>query len=124
MAFRGNGSLFAFQYDRESGNWVRGGYLTFDGSDNNIMLIDTEHAAGDSGFYNYFYSVTGLGTASFQPSFYRYQVPGTNQLSVREIGLAAPVPEPAVWAMLVAGFGVLGAAMRRGRSRMVRRCTL
>lgn len=32
---------------------------------------------------------------------------------VEFFGTAAAVPEPAMWAMLVAGFGLVGAAMRR-----------
>lgn len=32
--------------------------------------------------------------------------------------LAAPVPEPASWTMLIAGFGLVGAAMRRRTSRV------
>lgn len=30
-------------------------------------------------------------------------------------GTAGPVPEPATWAMMLAGFGLAGAAMRRGQ---------
>jgi hypothetical protein len=32
--------------------------------------------------------------------------------------LAAPVPEPATWAMMIAGFGLVGAAMRRRPARV------
>lgn len=46
---------------------------------------------------------------------YSYQMlaavnPVTNQ---RQVFLAAAVPEPATWAMFIAGFGIMGAAMRR-----------
>jgi hypothetical protein len=34
-------------------------------------------------------------------------------LTFREIGLAGGVPEPATWAMMLAGFGIVGGAMRR-----------
>jgi hypothetical protein len=30
-------------------------------------------------------------------------------------GAAGPVPEPASWSLMIAGFGVLGAALRRSR---------
>jgi hypothetical protein len=35
-------------------------------------------------------------------------------------GFAAPVPEPASWAMMVAGFGLAGAAMRRRNGQPIR----
>lgn len=38
-------------------------------------------------------------------------------LSVAEVGvLAAPIPEPAAWSLMIAGFGWAGIAMRRRRS--------
>ncbi|HEX4179588.1 MAG TPA: PEPxxWA-CTERM sorting domain-containing protein [Caulobacteraceae bacterium] len=41
---------------------------------------------------------------------------GTATYNVGLVGVPAPVPEPAVWAMMLVGFGGLGAAMR-SRSR-------
>lgn len=38
-----------------------------------------------------------------------------NSESFIEIGLASYVPEPGTWAFLVAGFGLVGGALRRGR---------
>lgn len=35
-------------------------------------------------------------------------------------GRTAPVPEPAAWAMMIAGFGLIGGAMRRRRRMSVR----
>jgi hypothetical protein len=114
VAFRGNGALYTFQFDFATRRWLEGGYLSLDGSANNIMFIDSNYGSGDSSFFNYFYSVTGLGNAAFQPSYYRYRVPETTQLTVRQQPAAA-VPEPGVWALLVLGYGALGGAMRRRR---------
>ncbi len=52
-----------------------------------------------------------------QPSGYGYRMmtalnPQTNQ---RQIFLAAGVPEPSAWALLIAGFGAVGSAMRSRR---------
>lgn len=115
-AFRGNGALYTFQFDAKTRSWREGGYLSLDGSDNNIMFIDTDYGSGDAGFFNYFYSVTGLGNSAFQPSYYRYKLPRTSTLTVRQVPFANPVPEPSAWALLVLGFGVLGRAMRGSRA--------
>lgn len=116
VAFRGNGALYTLQYDARTRSWREGGWLSMDGSVNNVMFIDSDYAGGDSSFYNYFYSVTGLGSAAFLPSYYRYRLPDAS-LTVWRADVAAVVPEPSVWAMLVLGFGALGAAMRRRHPR-------
>jgi hypothetical protein len=36
-------------------------------------------------------------------------------IQVRELAMSSPTPEPASWAMLITGFGLTGAAMRRRR---------
>ncbi|MBX9897792.1 MAG: PEPxxWA-CTERM sorting domain-containing protein [Qipengyuania sp.] len=111
VPFRGNGALYTAQFDPKTRRWSQGGYLSLDGSANNIMFVDTDYGGGDAGFFNYFYSVTGIGNATFQPSFYRYRVPQTTQLELWQAAVA--VPEPSAWALLAIGFGALGAAMRR-----------
>ena len=115
VAFRGNGALYTLQFDARTRSWREGGWLSLDGSANNIMFIDSDYGAGDSSFFNYFYSVQGLGNAAFQPSYYRYKRPQA-MLSVWRADVAAAVPEPSAWALLVLGFGALGAALRRRRS--------
>ena len=116
--FRGSGALFALQYDKQTRRWVPGGYLSLDGSNNNLMLIDSDYANGDASFHNYVYSVTGLGNAAFLPSYQRYRVPETTGLTVRQ-SVAAGVPEPSTWALFVLGFGILGTAMRQRRGARV-----
>jgi hypothetical protein len=34
-----------------------------------------------------------------------------------DIYMTAPIPEPATWALMLAGFGLVGVAVRRGRRR-------
>lgn len=127
-AFRGNGALYTLQYDFQLKQYVSGGYVSLDGSDNNILFIDSDFASGDAGFYNYFYSITGIGNSAFQPSFYRYLVPETRQMTVdfEDDGMVPPppgggnagaVPEPGIWAMLILGFGAVGGAQRRSFGR-------
>jgi hypothetical protein len=49
-------------------------------------------------------TITGISLAS-----------GSNSFEVDNIAVASAVPEPATWAMLVAGFGVAGMGLRRRR---------
>jgi hypothetical protein len=47
------------------------------------------------------------------------QLGGSGERVLRfTIGDVAPVPEPATWAMMIAGFGLVGAAMRRRRESL------
>jgi hypothetical protein len=41
---------------------------------------------------------------------------GIGRLGSAEVGSASPAPEPASWAMMVGGFGLLGATMRRRKT--------
>lgn len=43
----------------------------------------------------------------------------TDLRQVRVGGFTAPIPEPATWAMMIGGFGMLGASMRRRRRSAV-----
>ena len=40
------------------------------------------------------------------------------RFDVRAIDSGSAVPEPATWAMMIAGFGLVGAAMRRRNGKM------
>jgi hypothetical protein len=43
---------------------------------------------------------------------------GSNAFEVDNVSLAAAVPEPASWALMILGFGAAGAALRTGRRRV------
>jgi len=56
-----------------------------------------------------------------QSSFYPF-VPSFQGFYTLAPGLAAPVPEPASWALMIGGFGIIGGALRRrtiGRAHVV-----
>ena len=60
----------------------------------------------------------------FQDSVSRYRVntfsPGSSSfVSASSARVAAPVPEITTWAMMLAGFGIVGASLRRRTRRMV-----
>ena len=42
--------------------------------------------------------------------------PGTKTFNTGYVTVPAPVPEPQVWAMMLAGFGLVGASLRRRRT--------
>jgi hypothetical protein len=43
---------------------------------------------------------------------------GPNRLGVVTIGGTPAVPEPATWAMMIGGFGLIGATMRRRSTKI------
>lgn len=49
--------------------------------------------------------------------FYNNNAPPYHQATNTQISLAAAVPEPATWAMMIGGFGMVGGAMRSTRRK-------
>ena len=83
-----------------------------------LMLSSTEFL----GSFDYIVTspVTGGGSFRFQNSRDGYQANGefvTKTVSIRTIEDQA-VPEPASWAMMIGGLGLVGASMRRRRSTL------
>lgn len=82
--------------------------------DSGTVFNFTNQAISPSGFFG-FQGINGQSIRSVS-----FTVNGTGIQDVRQIRLdptnAVAVPEPAAWAMMVGGFGMLGAAARR-RSR-------
>lgn len=56
-----------------------------------------------------FIGITGYSTAGATPSNFAWHVAG----NVSSLEAMTGVPEPSMWAMMVAGFGLMGAALRR-----------
>jgi len=52
-----------------------------------------------------------------QQGVYRERIIANFTISNLTISSASPVPEPATWAFMIVGFGVIGGAMRAGRGR-------
>lgn len=71
--------------------------------------------AGNEGFGNYslFFTAGSAGTLQFYVGTNSADNIGPLADSVKLTIDAAAVPEPAAWAMMLAGFGLVGAAMRR-----------
>ena len=94
--------------------------LKIDGNKNNCASGRTGIAKGQSAsgslFLNY---STARSSVTLDRFFVRYQavsgLTGFDSNVTSAIGRGAPIPEPATWLMLVAGFGTLGIAIRRAK---------
>ncbi len=59
--------------------------------------------------------ITGVGLVSLSPNTFFVGNLGDPSVFLTTFGTFTVVPEPASWAMLIAGFGLTGAVMRRRR---------
>jgi hypothetical protein len=95
------------------GNYASdGGALSFTLSDGSVFNASFPAIRGNSGFFG-FTSTTPITSISVNN-----QAGGANVFDVVSfsVGAAAVVPEPQSWALLIAGFGLTGAALRRRRA--------
>jgi hypothetical protein len=83
--------------------YITGAWVTFGG------LSFSTTSLGDFNFYNSGSGYYGLLSSDRDINGYPDGVVATAHV--------APVPEPATWAMMLVGFGVVGAAMRRTRRK-------
>jgi hypothetical protein len=97
-----------------------GGFLTFDTSSFNYnplagnLLLDVKVIGGASLDYETFFDSDFSGSGLFQ-RVSNYEVPPSNNNwgLVTSFDASAAVPEPAAWAMMIVGFGLVGGAMRK-----------
>lgn len=105
------GSAFSF-----SGGFANGGTLIY---------LDPNYVSGSSLLANLSFGGTTLAALGLTPGQYVYSSPADSitfnigPVQPTAVALAAAVPEPAAWAMMVIGFGAIGTAMRRRRSSAV-----
>jgi len=109
-----NGALNVFHYDDFDEWWLpNGATASLDGTQNNFLFIDG--TLSGSHFTSFFYSspwfgdrsqVNGIVSNTYGASTFRAQL--------------VPVPEPASWALMIAGAGMTGAALRRRRKAVAR----
>lgn len=59
-------------------------------------------------------SPSGVGVGTHDLFDFSNNVIG--DLKVTDLDAPAPAPEPAAWALMLAGFGLAGAALRQGRA--------
>lgn len=86
-----------------------------------ISFVDSVQIAGTTGWRRHFYEFQPLEATEIRVAFQSSGSDGIGPLidNVQISHSFGVVPEPATWAMLMAGFGMIGAAARR-RSRAAR----
>jgi hypothetical protein len=89
-----------------------GSPISFTLSDNSVFTTTMPGTVRSLAFFG-FTSTTPITSITVNNQFSGSQVFDVVSLS---IGSAAVVPEPQSWALLIAGFGLVGAAMRRRRA--------
>jgi hypothetical protein len=87
------------------------GALTLSAFDINGLLLETAVGAGSTGPFT-------ISRATADIAF--FSIGGSDTFGVQSVSLETPilsgaVPEPATWAMMIGGFGMVGGAMRRRR---------
>ena len=76
-----------------------------------------ESIPGDRPFFTYSYSFVANNSGTFQLGFQTLSADNIGPvLDNVLVSQAGGVPEPATWALLIAGFGMVGATMRRRRA--------
>lgn len=106
-----------------SGSWNMGGggnnTLYFAPVGSSISVSSPGGWAGGTGLFNVPLAlISGANTLTLSYSG-NYQGLGDEGWGVSDLKVSGAVPEPASWAMLIIGFGVVGAAARRRKTHVL-----
>jgi hypothetical protein len=116
-------SALGFSYDAASkffwfGGIENGANLVYSGTNDYILTLDLSNinapravTCGDPGIV----CAGQTGNSNYLASGYAVAGSGSLFLQDARVTTIAPVPEPTTWALFIAGFGVIGGAMRSRR---------
>jgi hypothetical protein len=109
------GSTYAVSFDLESDGEQPSSVDVFLGG---VDLFSLTDPPASSGFVNHIINVTASQTNAVLSFAFRDD-PGREFLdNVSVTQVAGGVPEPATWALMIGGFGIAGAALRRRRAAL------
>ncbi len=118
-----NSDTIAFEPIENRGAGVLPGVRWHYGTHTNENTLFFAHGAGAAHFYSFVVGIDpgladgfegGFGGLGFNDGRYIDNT-GVAPAIARALGLGSVVPEPASWAMMIAGFGIVGAGLRRRR---------
>ncbi|WP_255601949.1 PEPxxWA-CTERM sorting domain-containing protein [Polymorphobacter megasporae] len=97
-------------------------YLKSNGNENNEKTLAQWVASNNLGGATVGGVYVGVGSGAGSGVFVHYDdiIAGANEYKFDLSAAAAAVPEPATWAMMIGGFGFVGASMRRRSGRPAR----
>ena len=95
------------------------GYPLVNAGSGRIKIGDTEYPALDQPNFNFFGVIAGAGDGPFAPTTINFSGGQgiLDNFTVLQADIASAAPEPATWLMLLAGFGLVGTALRRRNRR-------
>lgn len=93
----------------------------------NNVSVGVGREGGPSGRVVGFSGAGGFDTLQFfdeGPGFFSGSAPAFDTVRAQFAGQAAPVPEPATWALMIAGFGLVGSTMRARHGVLLRQAII
>lgn len=82
---------------------------------NNLLFLASDYISGSALNATTTYQFSTLSSLELTVGSYLFNA-GSNQITLNIGQAVAAVPEPATWAMMIAGFGMIGFAARRRQS--------
>ena len=127
-ALQGTSSLsqdFTADSDTAVLSWLAGGRPFFGGYNGdqsyevtlNGVSLNTYSTTSGQAFTGRSLTLTGLTAGDSYTLAFHGLVAADETAFIDKVNLAGGVPEPATWAMMLAGFGLIGATLRDGRRR-------
>lgn len=103
-------------------SWLAGGRLNYSGAVNYTVSLGNQIFSGGLTQHQAFTSTSAsvtLGAGTYDLTFSAHTASGDNSALIDKVSITAAVPEPALWTLMIGGFGLTGAAMRRSRKGSV-----